>query len=270
MGPRPDLAPPRASQDAALRRGALHRRRRAARRPALRRRRGDLRRRSRRSTAAASSCSATARAPTPRRTSGATSAARIPRASARRCASCDLAEKFGLPVVSFLDTAGASPGHRGRGARAGVGDRRVARQALGAARAGGRASASARAAAAARSRSASATGCIMLENAYYSVISPEMCAQILYRDTGQAEAASSCLRMTAERPRRARHRRRGAARAARRRASRPRGGLRRVVREAVGARRSTSLRRCRPDDARRRVATSGCVRSASSARSTRE
>jgi acetyl-CoA carboxylase carboxyl transferase subunit alpha len=38
---------------------------------------------------------------------------------------------------------------------------------------------------------------LMLENAYYSVISPEMCAQILYRDSGQAEAASTCLRMTA-------------------------------------------------------------------------
>jgi len=38
---------------------------------------------------------------------------------------------------------------------------------------------------------------LMLENAYYSVISPEMCAQILYRDSGQAEAASACLRMTA-------------------------------------------------------------------------
>jgi acetyl-CoA carboxylase carboxyl transferase subunit alpha len=37
----------------------------------------------------------------------------------------------------------------------------------------------------------------MLENAYYSVISPEMCAQILYRDSKQAEAASTCLRMTA-------------------------------------------------------------------------
>ncbi len=91
-----------------------------------------------RSAAAASWCSATARAPTPRRTSSATSAARIPRASARRCASCDLAEKFGLPVVTFLDTAGRVPGHRGRGARPGVGDRRVAREALGAARAGRR------------------------------------------------------------------------------------------------------------------------------------
>jgi acetyl-CoA carboxylase carboxyl transferase subunit alpha len=39
---------------------------------------------------------------------------------------------------------------------------------------------------------------IMLENAYYSVISPEMCAQILYKDTTQAEGAASCLKMTAE------------------------------------------------------------------------
>ncbi len=38
----------------------------------------------------------------------------------------------------------------------------------------------------------------MLENAYYSVISPEMCAQILYRDAAQAEAAAACLRMTAD------------------------------------------------------------------------
>ena len=34
-----------------------------------------------------------------------------------------LADKLGLPVVTFLDTAGAFPGPGGRGARPGGGDR---------------------------------------------------------------------------------------------------------------------------------------------------
>ena len=39
---------------------------------------------------------------------------------------------------------------------------------------------------------------IMLENAYYSVITPESCASILYKDADKAEAVAPCLRMTAE------------------------------------------------------------------------
>src|SRR5262249_6217 len=39
---------------------------------------------------------------------------------------------------------------------------------------------------------------LMLENAVYSVISPESCAAIIYRDSGKAEQAAAALRMTAE------------------------------------------------------------------------
>jgi acetyl-CoA carboxylase carboxyl transferase subunit alpha len=37
----------------------------------------------------------------------------------------------------------------------------------------------------------------MLENAVYSVISPESCAAIIYRDSGRAPAAAAALKMTA-------------------------------------------------------------------------
>ncbi len=37
----------------------------------------------------------------------------------------------------------------------------------------------------------------MLENAYYSVISPESCAAIIYRDSGRAAEAAQALRLTA-------------------------------------------------------------------------
>lgn len=108
----------------------------------------------------------------------------------------DLAEKFGLPVVSFLDTAGAAPGleDEERGQAWAIAESLAKLSALavpvvvvgiGEGGSGG----------------ALAIGfgdrLIMLENAYYSVISPEMCAQILYKDPTRAETASSCLRMTA-------------------------------------------------------------------------
>jgi acetyl-CoA carboxylase carboxyl transferase subunit alpha len=38
----------------------------------------------------------------------------------------------------------------------------------------------------------------MLENAVYSVISPESCAAIVWRDSAKAELAAAALRMTAE------------------------------------------------------------------------
>ncbi len=38
---------------------------------------------------------------------------------------------------------------------------------------------------------------LMLENAWYSVISPEMCAQILWKDTARAADAAAVLRITA-------------------------------------------------------------------------
>lgn len=108
----------------------------------------------------------------------------------------DLAEKFGLPLVTFLDTAGASPGledeERGQAwaiaeSLAKLSGLQVPVVVVGIGEGG--------------SGGALAIGfgdrLILLENAYYSVISPEMCAQILYRDAAQAESASACLRMTA-------------------------------------------------------------------------
>ena len=38
----------------------------------------------------------------------------------------------------------------------------------------------------------------MMENAVYSVISPEGCASILWKDAGQADRASACLKLTAQ------------------------------------------------------------------------
>lgn len=109
----------------------------------------------------------------------------------------ELADKFGLPIVSFLDTAGAAPGledeERGQAwaiaeSLATLSDVRVPVICVGIGEGG--------------SGGALAIGfgdrVMMLENAYYSVISPEMCAQILYKDTKQAETAASCLKMTAE------------------------------------------------------------------------
>jgi len=108
-----------------------------------------------------------------------------------------LADRFGLPIVSFLDTAGAFPGieaeERGQSLAiaeslallAGV---RVPVVVAGIGEGG--------------SGGALAIGfgdrLIMLENAYYSVISPEACASILYKDSKHAETAAGCLKMTAE------------------------------------------------------------------------
>ncbi len=38
----------------------------------------------------------------------------------------------------------------------------------------------------------------MMENAYYSVISPESCAAIIYRDSGKAPEAAAALKLTAD------------------------------------------------------------------------
>ena len=39
---------------------------------------------------------------------------------------------------------------------------------------------------------------LMLENAIYSVISPESCAAIIWRDSTKAELAAAALKLTAE------------------------------------------------------------------------
>lgn len=107
-----------------------------------------------------------------------------------------LADKFGLPIISLLDTAGAFPGieaeERGQAwaiaeSLATLSAVRVPVIAVGIGEGG--------------SGGALAIGfgdrIIMLENSYYSVISPEACASILYRDAGQASTAAACLKLTA-------------------------------------------------------------------------
>ncbi|TDB39617.1 MAG: acetyl-CoA carboxylase carboxyltransferase subunit alpha [Actinobacteria bacterium] len=107
-----------------------------------------------------------------------------------------LAEKFGLPLVTFIDTQGAHPGleaeERGQGWAiaenlATLAALRVPVVAVGIGEGG--------------SGGALAIGfgdrLIMLENAYYSVISPEACASILYKDASRAPETSACLQMTA-------------------------------------------------------------------------
>lgn len=108
-----------------------------------------------------------------------------------------LAERFELPLVLFVDTAGAYPG-------IGAEERGVAHaismtvERLAAVRVpvvvcvigeGG-------------SGGALAIGfgdrMHMLENAYYSVITPEACASILWRDASKASEAAAALKLTAE------------------------------------------------------------------------
>jgi acetyl-CoA carboxylase carboxyl transferase subunit alpha len=108
-----------------------------------------------------------------------------------------LAEKFGLPLVTLIDTPGAFPGieaeERGQAwaiaeSLALLSGLRVPVVAVGIGEGG--------------SGGALAIGfgdrLIMLENSYYSVISPEACASILHKDAGMAADVATCLAMTAE------------------------------------------------------------------------
>jgi len=107
-----------------------------------------------------------------------------------------MAAKFGRPVVTFLDTPGAYPGidaeERGQAEAIAHNLREMARLAvpvivvvIGEGGSGG----------------ALALGVgnhvYMMENAIYSVISPESCAAIIWRDSGKAELAAKALRITA-------------------------------------------------------------------------
>jgi acetyl-CoA carboxylase carboxyl transferase subunit alpha len=108
-----------------------------------------------------------------------------------------VAAKFGRPVLTFLDTPGAYPGidaeERGQAEAIARNLREMARltvpvivACIGEGGSGG----------------ALALGVgnlvLMLENAVYSVISPESCASIIYRDAGKGEQAAASLRLTAE------------------------------------------------------------------------
>ena len=110
----------------------------------------------------------------------------------------ELAGRFGLPMLTFVDTSGAYPGHRRRGARPGRGDRALDRGLPAGSPCRWSPPSSARAARAARIALAAGDAVLMLEHAIYSVISPEGCAAILWRDAGQAADAAEALKLTAQ------------------------------------------------------------------------
>jgi acetyl-CoA carboxylase carboxyl transferase subunit alpha len=108
-----------------------------------------------------------------------------------------LGAKFGRPVITLMDTPGAYPGidaeERGQAEAIARNLREMARLpvpvvafCIGEGGSGG----------------ALALGVgnhvFMLENAVYSVISPESCAAIIYRDSSKAEQAAAALKLTAE------------------------------------------------------------------------
>jgi acetyl-CoA carboxylase carboxyl transferase subunit alpha len=107
-----------------------------------------------------------------------------------------LAAKFRRPVITFLDTQGAYPGidaeERGQGEAIARNLREMARLdtpvvavVIGEGGSGG----------------ALAMGVanvvLMMENSIYSVISPESCSTIIYRDRARAEQAAAALKLTA-------------------------------------------------------------------------
>jgi acetyl-CoA carboxylase carboxyl transferase subunit alpha len=107
-----------------------------------------------------------------------------------------IAEKFGRPIFTFIDLAGANPGigaeERGQGEA-------IARNLIEMSRLrvptiatitgeGGSGGALALAV---------ADRVLMLENAIYSVISPEGCASIMWKDAGKKQQAAAALRYTA-------------------------------------------------------------------------
>lgn len=109
----------------------------------------------------------------------------------------DLADKFNLPLLTFIDTAGAYPGvgaeERGQAEaiarcieRSLQFARPIIATIIGEGGSGG----------------AIALGVanyvMMLEHSIYSVISPEGCASILYRNPEKAEEAANALKLTAQ------------------------------------------------------------------------
>src|SRR5579859_1845338 len=108
-----------------------------------------------------------------------------------------LAERFGLPLLTFVDTAGAYPGvdAEARGQSEAIAsaietclDLRVPVVAtiVGEGGSGGAIAL------------AAGNAVLMLEHAIYSVISPEGCASILWRDATHAQEAAEALQLTAQ------------------------------------------------------------------------
>jgi acetyl-CoA carboxylase carboxyl transferase subunit alpha len=108
-----------------------------------------------------------------------------------------MADRFGIPVLSLVDTAGAYPGigAEERGQAEAIARSTDASLELGVPNVaviigeGGSGGAIA---------IATANRILMLEHAIYSVISPEGAASILWRDTGKAEEAATGMKITAE------------------------------------------------------------------------
>jgi acetyl-CoA carboxylase carboxyl transferase subunit beta len=106
------------------------------------------------------------------------------------------AQKFGLPVVTLVDTPGAYPGlgAEERGQSIAIAESIMEMSRL-------RVPAVVVVTGEGGSGGALALGVgdrvLMMENSYYSVISPEGCSTILFKDAAQAPRAAAALRMTA-------------------------------------------------------------------------
>ncbi len=109
----------------------------------------------------------------------------------------DLANRFGIPVITLVDTAGAYPG---KGAEERGQSEAIARSTekclqigvplvsviIGEGGSGGAVA------------FATADRLLMLSNSVYSVISPEGCASILWKDAGKMREAAEALHLTAQ------------------------------------------------------------------------
>lgn len=109
----------------------------------------------------------------------------------------DLADRFKLPVLSFVDTAGAFPGKAGEERGQAEAIARSTERCLtlnvpmvsliiGEGGSGGAIAI------------AAANKVLMMEHSIYSVISPEGCASILYRDAAKARDAAEAMKITSD------------------------------------------------------------------------